>query len=121
MIADAAFHRLVWLLLRVLPFRQARAAAARIGSLFPALRTAEEARELARSIARRGTCLSRSMTVASRTPSASLVIGVRPHPGSRLFAHAWVEMDGAPLEATEPAGEVIARLDRDARTAQPRT
>lgn len=118
MIADAAFHRVVWLLLHVLPFRHARTAAARIGSLLPELHTVEEARALARSIAHRGTCLSRSMTIASRTPSASLVIGVQPRPGSPLFAHAWVEMDGKPLDATEPAGEVIARLD--ARTAQPR-
>jgi hypothetical protein len=109
-IIDLALHGVVRVLLRVLPFERAHSLAGRIGALFPVLLTREDARRSARSISRGGTCLSRSMTIAARAPSASVVIGVDPRVRAPLFAHAWVEMEGAPLDATEPAGSVIARL-----------
>jgi Transglutaminase-like superfamily len=43
-------------------------------------------------------------------PSADVVIGVEPRKNAPLFAHAWVEMNGVPLDPADVAGTVIARL-----------
>lgn len=65
---------------------------------------------MASMLAGHGTCLSRSLAIAARMPDAEVVIGVAPGGASPLFAHAWVEMNGTPLDPTEVAGSVIARL-----------
>jgi hypothetical protein len=39
-----------------------------------------------------------------------VVIGVAPRKDAPLFAHAWVEMDGAPVDPADVAGTAIARL-----------
>ncbi len=118
---DAALHGLCLAFLRCLPFGRAHAAALRVGALLPPLRTADEVRRLAGSL-RWGTCLSRSLAIASRTPRASLVIGVERRESALLTAHAWVEIDGEPLHSTDPAGVVIARLNcPGAPPVRPRT
>lgn len=59
---------------------------------------------------RAGTCLTRAMTIAARLPRSRVVIGVQPPRGGPLKAHAWVELDGAPIRTFDPSGEVIARF-----------
>lgn len=50
------------------------------------------------------------MAIAARAPTADVVIGVEPRGSAPLFAHAWVEMNGAPIDPADVAGRVIARL-----------
>jgi hypothetical protein len=72
---------------------------------------------------RSGTCLSRSIAVASRIRDARVVIGVTPlterpvedvvhgmQGWNVIRAHAWVEIDGAVLPGHEAAGAVIGTL-----------
>ena len=63
---------------------------------------------------RGGTCLSRSLAIASLLPDAEVVIGVRPTEdggASRgIHAHAWVEVDAQPLRESDVVGSEIARL-----------
>jgi hypothetical protein len=42
-------------------------------------------------------------------PSADVVIGVMPR-GGALLAHAWIEMNGEPLDPAQVTGAEIARL-----------
>jgi hypothetical protein len=58
--------------------------------------------------------LSRSLALAARAPNAEVVLGVRPEANGGFMAHAWVELDGRPLRADDPAGGEIARFDRSA-------
>jgi hypothetical protein len=81
-----------------------------VGAWFPTLKTLEDARRVARSLGRSGSCLSRSLAVASRLPTADVVIGVHSGEAEPLFAHAWIEMNGVPVDPSEVAGKVIARL-----------
>ena len=83
---------------------------------------AETARGLMRSLLPLGTCLSRSMAVASLMRDAQVVIGVRAGVDGHerdtqettiaqsVYAHAWVECDGAPLVPSDVVGTEIARM-----------
>ena len=62
----------------------------RVGALLPRL-SVDEGRIVAGRL-RGGTCLTRSMTVAARVPSARVAIGARRERGT-FGAHAWVEFD----------------------------
>ncbi len=86
---------------------------------FEPIETVEEAQRMARRLDGYGSCLSRSLAVAARTPTADVVIGVEPRPGESPFAHAWVEIGGVPLDASDVAGTVIAKL-RGPRSLAPR-
>ncbi len=97
-------------LLRVLPPLRAHALLVRAGSLLPQIRSPEEARDAYAKLSGHGTCLSRALAVAARAPTADLVIGVAPGGSSPLFAHAWLEMDGVSIDASEVAGAAIARI-----------
>ncbi len=110
MIRDLALLAAAHGLLRVLPPLRAHALLLRIGTLWPEIRSAEEAREASAQLVGFGTCLSRAMAVAARTPAADVVIGVAPRRASTLFAHAWLEMGGVPVDLSEVAGAAIARL-----------
>jgi hypothetical protein len=60
-----------------------------------------------------GTCLSRALVVAARTPHACVVIGADPRRSARFAAHAWVEVQGTRLPDDEPPAnyEELARID----------
>jgi hypothetical protein len=98
------------LLLRVCSPLQAHALLMRIGRALPQRHTRAEVRVAASRLGPKGTCLSRALALAARSPSADVVIGVRPEGDRSVFAHAWVEMDGEPLDSTHPAGSEIARM-----------
>jgi hypothetical protein len=63
---------------------------------------------------RGGTCLSRSLAIASLVPDAEVVIGVRPSeeggPSRGIHAHAWVEVNARPLRESDVMGREIARM-----------
>jgi len=123
MMADLGLTLVARGLLHVCSPLRAHALLVRMGALLPQLRTPAEARQAVQALRGRGTCLSRSLAVAARAPAADVVIGVAPRGHAPLMAHAWVEMDGAPLDPSDVSGTVIARLrgprstTRDARGA----
>lgn len=111
MIREHFLHVVARAALRALPPLDAKrvvdAAAVPLGR-YPSL---DRARAAAGTLDGTGTCLSRALTVAARLDGARVVIGVEPgRQISMLHAHAWVEIDGAPLRASDPRGEEIARL-----------
>lgn len=109
-IPDRALLMIARGLLRASRPLRAHAIMLRLGAWLPPLGSADEARRVARSLAGRGSCLSRALAVAARVPTADVVIGVEPRGAAPLFAHAWVEMNGAPIDPADVAGVVIARL-----------
>ncbi len=81
-------------------------------------------------LGRRGSCLSRSITLAARIPGARVAVGVKKHGyravGATRFglrgrdaisAHAWVEVDGHALSQGEEFGKVIAYIQGDDRNS----
>lgn len=112
-ITDEALHLLARVLLRVCSPKHAYSIVVKVGGLLPPLPGGPEAlRRAAIRLGPRGTCLSRALTMAARVPEADLVIGVLPRVGQRLFAHAWVELAGKPIDPSDVAGGEIARLRR---------
>lgn len=111
MIENHFLHAVAWGLLRVLPPRSAFRWTARIGRVFPPIRSRATARQMAETLEAHGTCLSRAVTVASRIPDAEVVIGVdaRSLPARAPFtAHAWVDLNGTPLrEEDARPGEIV--------------
>lgn len=109
-VADLALHAVAWTLLHVSAPARAHQILVRLGAWLPEIRTPDEARRVARTLASHGTCLSRSFAIAARAPSADVVIGVAPRPNAPLLAHAWIEMDGNPVDPSEVMGKAIGRL-----------
>ena len=107
---DELLHGLARVLLRFLSPVRAYSCLSRVASFLPPHARTADARRAGARIRGRGTCLTRALTVAARSPDAELVIGVVPRPGQLLFAHAWVEVAGEPLDASEVLGTEIARL-----------
>jgi hypothetical protein len=100
-------------MLRVVPPAQALAWLRRAGGMFPPLRSRRELAAVARAFGARGTCLSRSLAIAARAPEAQVAIGVSPGLGAGAFAHAWIELNGEPIDPVDPSGEVIVRIPRE--------
>ena len=109
-IRDLALLAMAHGALRIFRPLRAHAVMMRVGAWLPRLETAEEARRVARSLRRHGSCLSRALVVASRAPTADVVIGVEPRSNEQLVAHAWIEMDGSPIHPSEVTGKTIVRL-----------
>lgn len=117
MVVDLAMLVLARSLLRACSPIRAHALLLRVGAWLPAIRSPDEARAALESISTHGTCLTRSLAVAARAPAADVAIGVTPDKKASIFAHAWVEMDGMPLNAGDVSGTVIATL-RGRQSAQ---
>jgi hypothetical protein len=109
MTVDELLNLSARVLLRACSPLTAHAVLSRLGRVLPQHLTREDVRQ-AFELLRRGSCLSRSLAIAARAPSADVVIGVRPEGPAGLFAHAWLEVDGIPLRESDPAGREIARL-----------
>lgn len=109
-IFQSSIHVCAWALLRVCSPARAHGILLRIGAHLPSIETAEDARLVLKGLSPHGTCLTRALTIAALAPTANVVIGVTPRANAPLFAHAWVEVDGVPLDPADVAGSVIARL-----------
>jgi hypothetical protein len=107
---DAAMLLGARVLLRFVPPGRALRRLRTLGKLLPRLDSVEDARAAVSSLRPRGTCLSRSLAIAARAPRAAVVIGVDPSGEECVFAHAWLEIDGCPLEPADVAGRVIAKI-----------
>jgi hypothetical protein len=105
-----ALHALARISIRSARPARARAIVAAAARLLPRL-DEERARRALRSLGRRGTCLSRALTIATRLEGARIAIGVHYSTGAPLRAHAWVVLNGHPLCESDPDGDVIALLD----------
>jgi len=115
---------IVWSYVEVRRSLRRRPLPAVVRGLRPELRAGEPAAtldgpRLARAIARTldvlpldSRCLMRSLVLlrllARRGTTGRLVVAVAPPAGDQLDAHAWVEVDGEPLQA--PAGFESGRL-----------
>lgn len=114
MIENHVLHATAWSLLRLLPPRAAFRWTIRFARMLPTIDDAEEGKRIAVAVAKRGTCLSRAMTVAARLRDAEVVIGVDPRSvrpdAPSLAAHAWVEKNGVPLLLSDVGEGEIARL-----------
>jgi hypothetical protein len=111
-IENHLLHAAAWTLLRLLPPRRAFRWTARIAAALPVVREDEDARRIANALDSRGTCLSRSLTVAARLRDAEVVIAVDASSltghGAAFTAHAWVESHGNPLRPSDiVAGEIV--------------
>jgi hypothetical protein len=112
MLTDELLNVAAYVLLRFRKPLEVQAALARIGPILPQLHTRRQIQRASAALGRRGTCLSRALAVAARAPEAEVVIGVCP-PGETPFrAHAWLELQGEPLDPSDPSGAEIARLAR---------
>ncbi len=107
---DEGLHALARLLLRACSPARAYAILVRVGVLLPSRRSAGEVLSGLRRLRRCGTCLTRSLAIAARAPDVELVIGVAPRPGQQLFAHAWLELSGIPIDPEDARGSEIVRL-----------
>jgi hypothetical protein len=101
-------------LLRVCTPLRAHFVARRIGRFFRPITTREEARRMAFRLRPLGSCLSRSLAVAARARTADVVIAVEPSRRGAFMAHAWVELGGEPIDASDVMGSVIVRLGPEA-------
>ncbi len=81
-----------------------------LGAILPRRDTPDSVRTATRRLRRRGSCLSRSLAIAARAPSSQVVIGVNLRATAALEAHAWLEIDGKPVDPDDPQGREIARL-----------
>ena len=119
MTADDVLHFATRALLRTLPPLKARAVVMHLGSVLPQLTSAAEVRRAAERLRVGGSCLSRSLAIAARSPSSAVVIGVEPRPGG-VDAHAWLEVDGENMDTSGRSWTEIARLAGDrVRQRQP--
>jgi hypothetical protein len=109
MLASHALHLLAWLAVRTRAPLEAKRVVDLAGRALPPIPDADAARAVGRRL-RGGTCLSRALTIAARLPGAEVVIAVRPGEKREVDAHAWVELERVPLNASEVVGEEIARL-----------
>lgn len=95
---------------------RAKAIVDRVARLWPPLEGPAAASEAAWAIAREGSCLSRALTVGASLPGAEVVLAVDVWSGSRLAAHAWLEVGGRRIPDRRGAedavfeGNEIARL-----------
>jgi hypothetical protein len=114
MIVDRLLNAAALLLLRTCRPLEAHRVLGRIGRVLPVRTTRDELSRAAAGLGASGTCLSRSLALAARAPSAEVVLGVHPQANGGFMAHAWVEIDGQPLRGDDPAGREIARFGRSA-------
>jgi hypothetical protein len=112
MIAEHLVHALACVALRVLPPRKALRAVRISARAMPALWRNRDAEQIGRTLAGRGTCLSRAVAIAALAPNIEIVIGVAPD-SRTLRAHAWVERAGIPLTGQIEEFTEIARLSSD--------
>jgi hypothetical protein len=84
----------------------------RCGQWLAPFESIEAARDATRTLSGSGSCLSRSLAIASRMPGASVVVGADPRWTARFTAHAWVEWRTYVVDTTSVTvrGEPIARF-----------
>jgi hypothetical protein len=104
---DQLLHVVARIAIRFWPPLRAKRCVDAIGAVLRPI-DFQEASDLALRL-RGGSCLSRSLVIASRMPGAEVVIGTTPRHGTFSFAHAWVEAAGKAIGLDEPKTE-LARL-----------
>lgn len=106
MLLSHAVHAVAIVALRCTSPRRAVRIVGRLGRLLPPL-SQDEAVRVGRRL-RFGTCLSRSVAICTRVRGATVAVGVEPRP--EFSAHAWVEVEGAPMDPREVPLPVLARF-----------
>jgi hypothetical protein len=105
-------HAVTRAALRVQGPRAAKRTLQSVAQFLPHYSTMREASHALEELGGTGTCLSRSLTVASRLHGAEVVIGVNPRLGAGLFAHAWLKREDECLDSQREQNlvEEIGRL-----------
>jgi hypothetical protein len=80
-----------------------------LGRSLPPLTSRAEVQRAVQGLRGPGSCLSRALAIAARSEASEVVIGVE-WIDEKFHAHAWLEIDGAPLDPADPRGREIARL-----------
>jgi hypothetical protein len=91
-IAMHAIHGVARVALRLQSPYAARRTLDSLASWLRPFENVDEARAAGRTLARRGTCLSRSVAIAARLPGSKVVIGIDVRRSSQMLAHAWVQL-----------------------------
>lgn len=99
-----ALHGLARLSLRVTSPLKAKGVVDAAARFVPLLHSTERAKAAMSLLDGRGSCLSRSLTVAALLPGSEVVIGVNPSAPEGFHAHAWVELNGTALGDTSTEG-----------------
>jgi hypothetical protein len=118
---DNALHLFSCAALRVLTPLEAHALIQRTGEMCAPVSSLRQARELESRLGRRGSCLSRSLTVAARYRGSEVVLGVAAHrvngtwrssrwSRASSLAHAWVESCDGYVGQTSAEFRELARL-----------
>ncbi len=103
-------HEAARIAVRALPPLRAKQVIDAIGRLMRPL-SADEARTAVRGLGGAGSCLTRALAISAVLPASEVVIGVDPRRSETLYAHAWVEVNGTPLDGTEsPVVTPVERL-----------
>jgi hypothetical protein len=107
---DEALHVLSRIVVRFCSPERAHFIVTRLGALLPPHCDHASLMRASVCVRRRGTCFTRALALAARAPQADLVIGVAPRRDQPLFAHAWLELSGQPIDPLDVAGVEIARI-----------
>jgi hypothetical protein len=105
-------HAAARVALRVQSPANARRTVDRVGRWLGNFDGIEAACDAANLLAGGGSCLSRSLAIASRLPGAQVVIGADPRWTAQFTAHAWVEWRSHVVDTASLAtrGEIVARF-----------
>ncbi len=94
--AEHAHHGAVWLAVKLGTLEHGKIAARFGARLLPPL-SLHSARLLSVDLRPVGTCLSRSLTVASRVRGGAVALGFDPDRAPNFRPHAWLVVDGIPV------------------------
>jgi hypothetical protein len=97
---EHAHHGAVWLAVKVAKLEHAKLVA-RIGARVVPELDMHSARILFEELRPVGTCLSRSLAIASRLPGAEVAFGFDPARAPNFRPHAWVVVAGEALVAAD--------------------
>jgi hypothetical protein len=115
-VADNTFHAFAFVALQLGSPRQAHSWIKAAASAWPRIGDIQQARAVVRRLGNRGTCLSRALAVATRCAESQVVFGIARNRAESSFerasiqAHAWVEVNQVPLEATRDNWMEVGRL-----------
>ena len=102
-------HGAVWFTVKVAKLDHAKAVARAGAALLPPL-SMQSARVVFDDLGTVGTCLSRSLTLASRLPNAEVAFGFDPARAPNFRPHAWVVVDGSALVAHDRCPTVLTTI-----------
>ncbi len=106
---EHAHHGAVWLAVKVAKLEHAKVVA-RVGARFVPALNVQSAQVLFDELRPVGTCLSRSLTIASRLPGAEVAFGFDPARAPNFRPHAWVVVAGHALVTADACPTTLTTI-----------